>query len=154
MFSVFDTKRDIIIAAIEQHLDPAPIIDGLADIKSGLTLREQLEKAAAIITSSSEDAVTLLGVLKTLPADGGSASHRHHDFMRNWLGAVTRAANALLERNSTQLTTSPELATAAFTALLMATSRPYGNEHHHLSMNDAVELLLNGIAEKGAADAD
>lgn len=153
LFSVFSTKRDIIVAAIELHLNPEPISAGLTAIPADQPLGSQLDDAAQVIVSSSKDVVALLAVLRTLPPADAAERHEHQDLMRNWMGAITRAIRALFERNSTLLATSPDRATDAFVALLMAASRPYGDDAPHLSTGDAVHLLQHGILKKGVADA-
>lgn len=153
LFSVFDTKRDIIVAAIEQHLNPEPITHGLAAIPADLPLARQLDQAATVIASSSKDAVTLFGILRTLPPEGAEARHQHQDLMRNWMGAITQALHELFSRNAELLSTSPGHATDAFVALLMAASRPYGDDAPHLSTSDTVHLLLHGILQKDTPHA-
>lgn len=153
LFSVFDTKRDITVAAIELHLNPEPISAGLQAICAGLPLGEQLAEAADVIVSKSKDVVALLGVLRTLPPADASERQEHQSLMRNWMEGMTRAIRALFERNSALLATSPERATDAFVALLMAASRPYGEDAPHLSTGDAVHLLQHGILKKDVTDA-
>lgn len=153
LFSVFDTKRDIIVAAIELHLNPEPIAAGLTTIPTERPLAEQLDLAATVIVSSSKDVVALMGILRTLPPADAAERHEHHNLMHNWMGAITRAIHALFERNSALLATSPDRATDAFVALLMAASRPYGDDAPHLSTADAVHLLQYGILKKDVADA-
>ena len=153
LFSVFDTKRDIIVAAIELHLNPEPITKGLKAIAPKLPLSDQLTAAANVIVSKSKDVVTLLGILRTLPPTDAAERHEHQNLMRNWMEGMTLAIRELFERNSALLATSPERATDAFVALLMAASRPYGEDAPHLSTGDAVHLLQHGILKKDVTDA-
>ena len=153
LFSVFGTKRDMIIAAIERHLDPEPITDGLKAIPSDWPLEDKLNLAAKTITASSKDAIILFGILQTMPSPDKPSNPKPPPFMRAWHKALTESLTALLEQHAAELRIPAESATTAFSSLLMTASRPYGDATPALETKEVVDLFLNGTLKGGATDA-
>ncbi len=153
LFNVFGTKRDMILAAIERHLDPDPITERLGAIPGDLPLAEKLAVAADTITSTSKDTIVLLGILHTMPGDRQPGDNQPPAFMREWHRALTQATIRLLEQHESELRTGADRASIVFSSLLMTAIKPYRDCTPSLESREIVDIFLNGILTGGAIDA-
>ena len=73
LFTVFDDKRALIMAVLEDRLDPEPLTAALAAIDAQAPLRDALTAAAAVVLPRIEEVRALASALHGLPA--GTPSH-------------------------------------------------------------------------------
>ena len=66
IFRVFDTKEDVIWAAVEAAFDPAPIQAAIAGIDRSLPLRERLVLAVAHLQDRTSRIFQLMGVMASV----------------------------------------------------------------------------------------
>lgn len=145
LFSVFDTKHAIILAAVELQLDPEDVHAGLRTVPDlASDLHGQLLAAANVILAHSTDATLLLSILRTMTL-GESERADHSRFMKGWLTTVTDGIRALIDRHADSLSIPADKATFAFVNLLLTTSRPFDEEQPSLEASEIVDVALHGI---------
>lgn len=147
IFRVFHDKAELLYEACRSSLDPAPDVGALGAIETDLPFEIKLRKAAAILVKRAERIYALSGVIRSLPAPDKSHEDAH---------AAAREANSMIYRRLVSLFTDhvdelavdPEQAAAAFRGLLYAVSFPLNDPTEMVTVDEAIEILCNGILAK------
>lgn len=163
LFRVFPDKSALVRAAIEQALDPAPVIDALGSVEVDLPLRIKLGKLVAILLAHVGDAAVLLAVSHELP-DGagpghpghvrahghGHAGHAHHP-----VEMVVRAVTRVLHPHAAELRREPVVCARILVGLVLSVSRPLtAPTAPPLTPHDLVALFLDGALARPETPED
>jgi AcrR family transcriptional regulator len=143
IFAVFPDKATLIMEAVKSSVDPEPVRKALREIDRDAPLEAQLRAAAHILMLRYERISSLIELLR---AYGHSPEHqtdaRRHMMASNV--AISEALTDLLETHRDQFRIEPSRVVAAFRGLMFAAGHPLMYEHDRLSIDEVVELLMNG----------
>ncbi len=145
LFTVFDDKRALVLAAIEDRMDAAPLRCELAALDKELSLEQKLLAGAAVIMPRLDEVRGLASVLHSLPTPGKSANKRQPRYFEAWNAAINDGLAMLLEPHARQLRLAPERVAHLFATLLFSSSAPYASFGDRFTPGELVELLLHGI---------
>jgi AcrR family transcriptional regulator len=155
LFRVFEDKQAIVRAAIDQLLDPAPLLAQLASLARASdegTLRSVLVQAVAALQARAREIVSIFvvahQVLETAadrPGPGHSRGpHRGHG--RNPMDPVTDAVVDLFAAHADELSRPPQHCAQLLTALVFATVHPgVARTDIPMTPEDIVDVLLDGL---------
>jgi AcrR family transcriptional regulator len=161
LFTVFPDKRAIVLAAVEQRMDPEPVVRGMRDIAPDAALDEQLRRAAKSVLAGMREAFALFAVLHavTAPTSSRRASGRASPragaaapaFVTRWSDSVIAALEELLEPHRARLRTSPSRVATLMLGMLFACNRPYAKAPEPMNATEIVDVILHGVlrAEPG-----
>ena len=135
IFRVFADKDDLVAAAVEAALDPAPTEAALAAIDPALGLEAQLVEAVAVIQRRLADIWRLMAAIGH-QAKGPKEGHRPPDL---------QGLEVLFARHRKCLRTDPKTAALQLRALTLALSHPALSPDGPLAPDEVVALLLDGI---------
>lgn len=121
LFTVFDDKRALVMAVLENRLDPTPLAAALAAIDAQGPLHDVLTRAAAVVLPRIEEVRALASALHSLPREPRRPRDRRH--LDAWGAAIRGGVAALLRPHAAELRWPPERLAELFTALLFV-SRP------------------------------
>lgn len=146
IFRVFPDKSSVIHDAVKAGMDPDQIRQAIAAIPPTTPLADQLEAAARILVERSERVTALIGVLRASGShsDGPPAGARRYVMDANT--AILDALTTMFERNRSEIRVSPRHAAIAFRGFVFATAHPLVSSDEKPSLQESVEVLMNGIA--------
>jgi AcrR family transcriptional regulator len=136
IFRVFADKDEIIVAAIEAALDPAPLEAALGGIPSGLDLEASLVSATVIMQQRVIDVWRLMSSVGT----------RFHELTRRPV-ADSDALVRLFAQFRDRLTVEPIAAARLLRALTLSTTHPMLAGEPQ-SPGELVQLFLHGVAKE------
>lgn len=145
IFRVFPDKEALIGAAVSAALDPAPLLDELADVDLSLPLQERLTRATRILQRR------LISVIKLLTAVG---LHRPpEDFEKQ--RATTRPTNEkiygalvrLLEPDRQQFRCPVEEVARVLRLLTFSGSHPLITDGNPLTAEQIASVVLDGMRQ-------
>jgi AcrR family transcriptional regulator len=136
IFNVFDDKDDLLRAAFEAAVDPAPFEQAVSEIDAGLPFEEQVIAAATLSQRR------VVHVWKLISALGP----RHHD-KRGGPFADSAALTALFERHRRRLRVEPAEAARLLRSLTLALTHPMLTDDPR-PPDDVADLFLNGVATR------
>lgn len=161
LFRVFVDKEALVRAAIEQALDPVPVINQLAAIDSDAGLRAALTEAAAILQARSGDIAMLLSMSHEL--SGGRSPHgphgphgpHAHPPGRHPVEMVVQAVAALLHPHAGRLRLEPMVCAHTLVGLVMASNHPLTARATPVATPEQiVELFLDGALDRPSPTED
>jgi AcrR family transcriptional regulator len=133
IFRAFGDKDELIAAAIESALDPAPLEAALSAIPSDLTFEESLSAAAVIIQQRVIDIWLLVSSVGT----------RFHETTRRPM-TDSDALVRLFETHRDEITVEPVSAARLLRALTLSTTHPMlGGDPK--SPDELVHVFLHGV---------
>ncbi len=144
LFSVFDDKRSLLLAAIKARLDPEPLKVSLSEFSALGTLEEKLVAVARSVLPRLAEVHSLAVVLHGLAVKGRPVEFRAPSFMREWLGAVAASVASLSEPHADELRITPLRVAQLFTTLLFASRMPHATPEEGSSAEELVGFCLNG----------
>lgn len=136
IFNVFDDKDDLIRAAFEAAVDPAPFERAVAEIGADLPFEEQVIAAATLSQQRVAHIWRLISALGPL----------HHD-KRGGPFAHSPALTALFERHRRRLRVEPAEAGRLLRALTLALTHPMLSDDPR-SPAEVADLFLHGAATR------
>ena len=142
LFRVFGDKNEIIDAAVERIMDPADVLEALANIDRDLPLDVTLEMVVTFLQARVQSVVAFMGALG--PRD--HARHFNHgSHQRGPLSDATDAVESLLEPHRDQLRVPLVTAVDYIRMFVFGTSMPYlrGPNTDPSALTD---FILRGIA--------
>jgi AcrR family transcriptional regulator len=173
LFTVFSGKRDLLIAAIERDLDPAPVVAGIAGAAVHPTFHDAAVAAAQVVLPRVEEVHALAAALRSIPETGppgrtdgrtggrtsGRTGGRTGGHVTDrpgrrqvppaaaeaWHAAVLAALHDLTAPHASTLALEPGRVAAAFLALLLASRPHYGALNPPLSAQEIVHVLVHGV---------
>lgn len=144
LFTVFDDKRALVLAAIEDRMDAAPLRCELATVGEELSLERKLLAAAAVIVPRLDEVRALASALHSLPPAGKSTPTRRPRYFEAWNAAINDGLTKLLEPHRRELRLAPDRVAHLFAALLFSSRAPYVSTGERLAPAELVEVLLHG----------
>jgi len=158
LFRVFADKEELVRAAVAQVLDPAELLDELAELAAtagGSTLHAVLVRAVSALQARGQRITSIFvvahQVLASEPGDPGgkpASPHRHgHDRDRpHPMDLIADAMTALFAPHAAEVRRSPQDCARFLTAIVMATIRPgVPSSAVPLTPEEVVDLLLDGL---------
>jgi AcrR family transcriptional regulator len=145
LFRVFVDKEELVRAAIELALDPAPLVARLAEIDPDADLRATLREAVGILQVRSGDIAVLMSVIHEL--SGGRAPHGPpaHGPGRHPVEMVVQAFAGVLHAHLEQLRLDPATCARVLVGLVMVNNHPLSvRDLPALTADQIVELFLDG----------
>ncbi len=145
IFRVFPDKNALLHAAISKTFDPEPIVAALDAVDSDAPLHQQLTEAATILAARYEKTTALIGMARSMP-DHGKPSPEAHRIAKNAMAEVATALSQLTERHRDRLNVDPTQAAILLRGLIFSNTHQLLHGDHHLTPEQLVDVLLNGIA--------
>lgn len=142
LFSVFEDKRSLVLAAIETRLDPGPLTAAVLGLADASTLEEKLHGVAAVVMPRLAEVHALAVVANGLTDERRRSTARQPAYMREWLASVSGSVAELIAPHSPELRLSPLRFARLFLTLLLASSMP-------LTTPEEPEVLV-GFCLRGA----
>ena len=161
LFRVFVDKEALIRAAIEQLLDPVPVINQLAAIDPDAGLRTALTEAVAILQARTGDVAMLLSMSHEL--SGGRSPHgphsphgpNAHPQGRHPMEMVVQAVAVLLHPHAGRLRLEPTACARLLVGLVMVSNHPLTvRATPALTPEQIVELFLDGALDRPSPTED
>jgi len=152
IFTVFPDKRALILASIAHHLDPEPVLAALRQVDRSTPLEEQLVAAARPVVANAEDVIALFTVLQALPRTDPAAADEPKLAYSRWTDSVGAGLTDLLAPHSRELRLAPQRFTAIFLALLLASMSRHIGPRERLTVEEIVELMLQGALVSSAKE--
>lgn len=152
LFTVFNDKRALVLAAIEDRLDAEPLRRDLEAVPAEMSLELKLLAAAAVIMPRLEEVSALASTLHSLPAASKSSTKHHPRYLEAWNAAIHDGLMKLLELHKRELRLTPERVAQLFAALLLSSRAPYVAPGQRFTPEDLVEVLLHGTEIKLAEE--
>lgn len=157
IFRVFDSKDEIVDAALAQAFDPAVLLDGIACIDRHQPLRARLVALAAHL---QERFVEVFGLMRAL---GLVAPPEHLDASEeggSWRSRARDLMVALVEPDRDRLRVRPEEVVRVLRLLTFSGSHEEIADHRLMSPEEIVDVVLYGtcrahgpVEEKGGEPA-
>jgi AcrR family transcriptional regulator len=147
IFRVFPDKSAVIFEAVKAAMDSAQVAKAIGAISPSVPMREQLVEAARVLLDYLNRMAALGESLRS-----GSTLHRARaqdvrELIKRSSAAITAALADLFERHRAALRVPPATAIAAFRGLVFASAHPLLPPRERLAIEDAVSILLSGIAK-------
>lgn len=144
IFRVFDTKDDLVQAALARAFDPKPLVEHLLAIDHGQPLRQRLY---AMVNAHQEHLTTLFGLMAAVGMVRPPESVRHdgHQAHGDAQSRANEAMVALIEPDADQLKISAEELLRLLRMLTFAGSHKHIAHGHLLAPHQIVDILLDGV---------
>ena len=153
LFSVFEDKRALVLAAIRHRLDPRPTRAAIATAEAPGDLTATLNAVADGLLPRLDDVRALAAVLHGLPPAPRREGRLGVTTLEAWHAAVHDGIAALLAPHEARLRLPAERAAAVFAALLLASRPLYGPPRPTLATPELVDVFLHGaVADRAVAD--
>lgn len=161
LFSVFDDKRSLMLAAIQGRLDPEPVRARLAELAALPDLEARLLGVWQVLTPQVEEfhalVVAMHGVLEgggPMPPPG--AIGRDHPFgrrgppgyMHGWVRVVSAAVTELIAPYSAELRVTPARLAQVFVTLLLANRMPQSEGTSLADPRELIDFCLEGALKR------
>lgn len=153
LFAVFDDKRALVTAAIQQRMDAAPLRAELGRVAAQLPLDKKLLAAATVILPRIEEVKALASVLHGMPAGASKPLGRHTKYLEAWNSAIIDSLTSLLTPHAPQLRLPPVRVARYFASLLFSSRTPYAGSGDQLAPTDLIDILLHGVETEITEDA-
>ncbi|MDH2414548.1 helix-turn-helix domain containing protein [Nocardioides sp. CER19] len=146
IFRVFDSKEQLVDAAMAKAFEPGQIADRIAEIDPAEPLREKLLKITSILQQRFR---ATFGLMRAM-GEMGPPRHKHvhperrHDEMR----AVRESMAALLEPDAARLSVEPAMLVHMLRLLTFAGSNEQIADGQVLTPDQIVDTLLHGTLRK------
>jgi AcrR family transcriptional regulator len=146
IFRVFPDKPAVILEAVKAAMDATPVAEAIRAISVEAPMRTQLVEAARVLRDYFNRMVTLGESLRS-----GSPMHRARPqdmaaLIKRSSDTISAALAELFARHRAVLRVPPAAAKSAFRGLVFASAHPLLPPKERLALEDAVSILLSGIA--------
>lgn len=139
IFRVFESKDDLIDAAIARELDLTPFLADVAAVDPGRPLREVLLQLADLMQARFSRVFELAAALGTMGPPGS------HEAMREGRQRAHAAMVLLVTPHAEELRSTPGKVVQLLRALVFAGTHPHISDGDLLSAEDVVDTLLDGV---------
>lgn len=153
LFSVFDGKHDLLVAAIEMDLDPTWLVEAIERGASERDVQATLRAAAGAILPRVEEVHALAAALRAIPEAGVTDRRVQQAAAEAWHAAVHGALCRVLEPHAHAMTQPPQRVAAATLGLLLGSRPHHGTAPPYLDVDDLVDVLVHGVV-RGAKAAE
>jgi len=146
IFRVFPDKSAVMFEAVKAAMDATPVAEAIRAISAEAPMRTQLIEAARVLRDYFNRMVALGESLRS----GSPVQRGRHEGMAAMLKSssdtISAALADLFARHRAVLRVPPAAAKAAFRGLVFASAHPLLPPKERLALEDAVSILLSGIA--------
>jgi AcrR family transcriptional regulator len=146
IFRVFPDKASVLHEAVRASMDPAQIQQELGAILPTAGLADQLEAAARILVERSERVAALIGVFRASGSHPGGPPPGARQYVMDANTAILDALTDLFERNRDAIRVDPRQAATAFRGFVFAAAHPLVPSAEKPSVEEGLDVLMNGIA--------
>lgn len=153
IFRVFPDKSALILEAVKVTMDPDAVRATMEAISATDSLQDQLIAAGGILVERFQRVSALAEVLRSMPNPPSGQRAEAHQFVTAANTAITAAVAGLFERHVDQLVIPPTTAASAFRGLVFATANPMMKPGERLGLDEAVTILLGGVAKAASSGA-
>lgn len=147
IFRVFDSKDDLVTAALEDALDLAPFIARLEAVEADQPLAALLLEVVDLFQQRFERVFTLMTRMGMV---GPPRAHRHMEAERERVAAIV---TALAEPHRDLLRVPPGQLMHLLRLLTFSGTHPHISDGHPLSAEEIVDTLLHGVLAPTREDA-
>jgi AcrR family transcriptional regulator len=142
IFRVFESKEDLVLAAVEQALDIEPF---LAELESIDASRDLASVLLDVVTRMQERFRGIFTLMSAMAMTGPPRSHKHMEEGRQRAEALTVA---LIEPHRAELAVSPAELAKLVRLLTFSGSHPHLSDGRTLSPEQIVAVLLHGVLQR------
>lgn len=148
IFRVFDSKDDLVLAAVERGMDIEPFLEDLAGIDRSLPLRERLLELVRRLQSRFSGIFALMTAMGMV---GPPRAHRHMEDGRRRADALMVA---LVEPDADRLRCAPEELVHLLRLLTFSGTHPHLSDGRLLTPEQIVSLVLDGALRRTPGEED
>jgi AcrR family transcriptional regulator len=147
IFRVFPDKDALIRAAVSAALDPAPVLEELAQVDDSLPLRERLTQVTSILQRRLISVINLLSAvgLHRPPTD----LEEHRAKVRPTNDMIQAAVARVLEPDRERLRCPVAEVARLVRLLTFSGSHPMINDGNPLTAEQIVSVVLDGVCRHG-----
>lgn len=151
IFRVFETKEELIQAALARACDPSPLLDQIAEIDAHSPLRA---KILAVVTAYQRHLVDLFELMNAVGIMRPPESVRHRATKSHTRvhEPVHVQMLALIEPHAHQLTVTPTHLVRVLRLLTFSGSNAHIAHGHLLTPEQIVHIVLDGAVRPGSAE--
>ena len=142
IFRAFESKDDLILAAVEAGMDIQPFLADLAAIDGSLEFRPRLVE---IVTRLQNRFTGIFALMSALGISGPPRAHKHTEAGRR---RAEEIMVALVEPDAEQLTCSPGDLVHMLRLFTFSGTHPHLSEGRRLTPEQIVDTLLDGVRRK------
>ena len=153
LFSVFEDKRALVLAAIRHQLDPVPTRAAIVEADGSDDLAATLNAVADRLLPRLDEVRALAAVLHGLPPAPRREERLGAATLEAWHTAVHEGIGELLRPHAPRLRLPSERAAVVFAALLLASRPLYGPPRPALATSELVDVFLHGAVADRAIGA-
>ena len=144
IFRAFESKDDLILAAVEAGMDIQPFLDDLAAIDKSLEFRPRLIE---IVTRLQTRFTGIFALMSALGISGPPKAHKHTEAGRR---RAEEIMVALVEPDADLITCSPADLVHMLRLFTFSGTHPHLSEGRRLTPKQIVDTLLDGVRRKPA----
>jgi AcrR family transcriptional regulator len=142
IFRVFESKDDLVTAALEKALDMEPFLADLESVDLDRPLRERL------VDLSSRLQERFRGIFSLMTAMGMVGPPKSHRHMEDGRRRAEKAMVAVVEPDADRLTCTPDQLVHMLRMLTFSGTHPHISDGHLLTPDQIVDTLLDGVLRK------
>ncbi|CAB4937470.1 unannotated protein [freshwater metagenome] len=139
IFRVFDSKDDLVMAAVERALDMEPFLADLESVELDLPFRERLTGLCALLQDRFRDIFALMTAMGMV---GPPKDHRHVEEGRR---RAEKVMVAVVDPDADRLTCTPVQLVHMLRMLTFSATHPHISDGHLLTPEQIVGTLLDGV---------
>lgn len=155
IFGVFKDKRELMLAAAQEAIDPADGRRSLDELlHSDASLREQITAVTRQLQDRMQLTMTVMIAVRTaLAREHDGPSERHPagppEFLLTAQERLDEQLVALFKARRPELTVSPQIAALALRSMIFGSAaRPYLGSSPTLSPEQIADLVLDGVGRR------
>ncbi len=150
IFRVFPDKDALIQAALRSAMDPAPLLEELANVDLALPLRARMIEVTTLLQRRLTVAITLMTAIGRYPPMKDVESQRAAVRPNNM--RIQAAIARVLESDREKFRTDIEEVARLLRLLTFTSSHPMINEGTILTPDEIVTVLLDGLRRRPSDD--
>lgn len=147
IFRVFPDKSAVIFEAVKSAMDATPVVNAIGAISASAPMAKQLAEAARLLLDYVNRMMALGGSLRFGSPLHGARRKDVAELIKTSSAAISAALADFFERHRAVLRVPPSTAAAAFRGLTFASAHPLLPPRERLALDEAVSILLSGIAK-------
>ncbi len=144
IFRVFDSKEELIDAAMARAFAPDEVLARVAEIDPDEPLREKLLKISSVLQQRVKASFGLMRAMGQM----GPPKHAHTEERRAEMRQIRAAMTTLIEPNADELSVEPQMLIHMLRLLTFAGSNEQISDGHLLTPEQIVDTLLHGTLRK------
>ena len=143
IFRAFDSKDDLILAAVEAGMDMQPFLDDLSAVDDSLEFRDRLVE---LVTRLQARFTGIFALMTALGISGPSRAQKHTEAGRR---RAEEIMVALVEPDADLITCTPAELVHMLRLFTFSGTHPHLSEGRRLTPEQIVDTLLDGVRALG-----